>query len=81
MVMESEGSTSQGGPQRLNRFARTRLDRVVTLCDKVKTCPSPRHAVTARWSMADPAAAGSDEDTYPEFVRARRRRSRPASPC
>jgi protein-tyrosine-phosphatase/DNA-binding transcriptional ArsR family regulator len=57
---------------KLDRYARQRFDRVVTLCDKVReVCPElPGAPVTAHWSMADPAAAGgSDEDTYPTFVR------------
>ena len=56
----------------LSRFARTRFDRVITLCDKVREicpeCPGP--APTAHWSMPDPAAAGSsDVETYRAFVR------------
>jgi protein-tyrosine-phosphatase len=56
----------------LDRFARTRFDRVVTLCDKVKEiCPDfPGAPLIAHWSMADPAAsAEKDEDSYPIFVR------------
>jgi protein-tyrosine-phosphatase/DNA-binding transcriptional ArsR family regulator len=52
------------------RFARSRFDRVTTLCDKVReVCPDFRGApVTAHWSIADPAAEGdSDEETYPAF--------------
>jgi protein-tyrosine-phosphatase len=54
----------------LTSYARTRFDRVVTLCDKVREiCPEfPGPAVTAHWSIADPAAAGaSDVATYPTF--------------
>jgi protein-tyrosine-phosphatase/DNA-binding transcriptional ArsR family regulator len=57
----------------LDRFARTRFDRVITLCDKVKEiCPDfPGAPLTAHWSMPDPAAGvRSDEESYPEFVRA-----------
>ena len=46
---------------------------MITLCDKVKEiCPDFSGApLTAHWSMADPAAeAATDEDTYPDFVRA-----------
>jgi protein-tyrosine-phosphatase len=54
----------------LTRFARTRFDRVVTLCDKVReVCPEfPGGPIVAHWSIADPAAAGdSDQTTYPAF--------------
>ena len=56
----------------LDRFARRRFDRVVTLCDKVReVCPElPGSPVTAHWSMADPAAEGdTDDESYPAFVR------------
>ena len=56
----------------LDRFAHTRFDHVVTLCDKVKeVCPSlPGQPVTAHWSMADPAASSADDQaSYPTFVR------------
>lgn len=54
----------------LTRFVRTRFDRVVTLCDKVREiCPEfAGTPITAHWSIADPAAAGEDDDaTYPAF--------------
>jgi len=70
-VMAQRGIDMSGRPTKhLDRFARTRFDRVVTLCDKVKeVCPEfPGAPVTAHWSMADPAAAGdSDKATYPAF--------------
>jgi protein-tyrosine-phosphatase/DNA-binding transcriptional ArsR family regulator len=56
----------------LDRFARSRFERVITLCDKVKEiCPEfIGPPVTAHWSIADPAAAGdSDDATWPAFVR------------
>jgi protein-tyrosine-phosphatase len=43
---------------------------VITLCDKVREiCPEfPAAPVTAHWSIADPAAAGSsDTATYAAF--------------
>ena len=54
----------------LTRFARTRFDRVITLCDKVReVCPEfPGAPIAAHWSIADPAAAAdSDEASYPVF--------------
>ena len=54
----------------LTRFARSRFDRVITLCDKVREiCPEfPGAPIAAHWSIADPAATGeSDEATYPAF--------------
>jgi protein-tyrosine-phosphatase len=54
----------------LGRFTRTRFDRIITLCDKVREiCPEfPGPPVAAHWSIADPAAAGgSDEESYAAF--------------
>jgi protein-tyrosine-phosphatase len=56
----------------LDRFARSRFDRVVTLCDKVREiCPElPGPPSAAHWSIADPAAEGdTDEATLPAFRR------------
>ncbi|HZQ85794.1 MAG TPA: ArsR family transcriptional regulator [Acidimicrobiales bacterium] len=70
-VMAERGIDIAGRPTKsLSRFARTRFDRVITLCDKVReVCPEfPGAPVTAHWSMADPAAAGdTDAETYPVF--------------
>ncbi len=55
----------------LERYAGTRFDRVVTLCDKVKeVCPEfPGTPTTAHWSMADPSTTGdSDDATYAAFI-------------
>ena len=55
----------------LDRFAHTRFDRVITLCDRVKEiCPEfPGAPITAHWSVPDPAAdAPTDEDGYSMFV-------------
>ena len=56
----------------LDRFARERFDRVITLCDKVReVCPDfPGQPTTAHWSMADPSSEGVDDKaSYPAFVR------------
>ena len=56
----------------LRRFARTRFDRVVTLCDRVREiCPEfPGEPVTVHWSVPDPSVEGdTDEASYPAFVR------------
>ena len=70
-VMAERGVDIAGRPTKsLTRFARTRFDRVITLCDKVREiCPEfPGAPIAAHWSIADPAAAGdSDEATYPAF--------------
>ena len=71
-VMAERGIDIAGRPTKhVDRFARSRFDRVITLCDKVKEiCPEfPGTPVTAHWSMADPAAGGDPDDTYPAFVR------------
>jgi protein-tyrosine-phosphatase len=69
-VMAERGIDISGRrSKRLERFARGRFDRVITLCDKVREiCPEfPSSPVATHWSMADPAAAGGD--SYPAFVR------------
>jgi protein-tyrosine-phosphatase/DNA-binding transcriptional ArsR family regulator len=70
-VMAERGIDIAGRPTKsLTRFARTRFDRVITLCDKVReTCPQlPGAPIKAHWSMGDPAAAADDDDaTYPAF--------------
>ncbi len=57
----------------MDRFRQTRFDRVITLCDKVREiCPQfpGPGAVTAHWSMPDPASEGAtDETSYPAFRR------------
>ncbi|HTN81005.1 MAG TPA: ArsR family transcriptional regulator [Acidimicrobiales bacterium] len=72
-VMSERGIDISGRTtKRLDRFARTRFDRVITLCDKVKEiCPEfPGAPETSHWSMADPAAVTkSNQDSYPVFVR------------
>src|SRR4029077_14297408 len=70
-VMAERGIDISGRPTKsLTRFARSRFDRVITLCDKVREiCPEfPGGPIAAHWSMADPSAAGeSDTATCPAF--------------
>jgi ArsR family transcriptional regulator, arsenate/arsenite/antimonite-responsive transcriptional repressor / arsenate reductase (thioredoxin) len=70
-VMAERGIDISGRPTKsLSRFTRTRFDRVITLCDKVREiCPQfPGAPIAAHWSIADPAAAAdTDEATYPAF--------------
>jgi ArsR family transcriptional regulator, arsenate/arsenite/antimonite-responsive transcriptional repressor / arsenate reductase (thioredoxin) len=72
-VMAERGLDISGRETKhLDRFRRSRFDRVVTLCDKVKErCPDlPGAPPTSHWSMADPSAAGPDDEaSYPAFVR------------
>jgi protein-tyrosine-phosphatase len=71
-VLAERGIDIAGRPTKhVDRFARSRFDRVITLCDKVREiCPElPGSPVTAHWSIADPAASGARDDvTYPAFV-------------
>jgi protein-tyrosine-phosphatase/DNA-binding transcriptional ArsR family regulator len=70
-VMAERGIDIAGNTTKhMKRFARTRFDRVITLCDKVReVCPEfPGVRATAHWSIADPAGAGdSDDATYRAF--------------
>jgi protein-tyrosine-phosphatase len=72
-VMAERGiDISAATTKHLRRFARTRFDRVVTLCDKVREiCPEfPGQPETAHWSVTDPALEGdTDAESYPAFVR------------
>lgn len=66
-VMAERGIDISGNhTKRLDRFARMRFDRVVTLCDKVREiCPEfPGPAPAAHWSIADPAVDGADEAAF-----------------
>jgi ArsR family transcriptional regulator, arsenate/arsenite/antimonite-responsive transcriptional repressor / arsenate reductase (thioredoxin) len=68
-VMAERGVDISGRPTKsFSRFARTRFDRVITLCDKVREiCPRfPGSPIAAHWSMPDPAG-GDDDATYPAF--------------
>lgn len=56
----------------LSRYTGVHVDRVITLCDRVReVCPDfPGDPPAAHWSMPDPAAEGaSDAETYPAFQR------------
>lgn len=71
-VMAERGIDISGQTSKhLDRFSRSRFDRVITLCDKVKeVCPEfPDQPTTAHWSMADPAAEAEGDTSYPAFVR------------
>jgi ArsR family transcriptional regulator, arsenate/arsenite/antimonite-responsive transcriptional repressor / arsenate reductase (thioredoxin) len=72
-VLSERGIDISGATTKhLRRFQRTRFDRVVTLCDRVReVCPEMRGAPpTAHWSIPDPALEGdTDEASYPAFVR------------
>lgn len=72
-VMAERGIDISGcAAKHVDRFARSRFDRVITLCDKVKeVCPDlPGPPATAHWSMADPAAAADTDDaSYAAFLR------------
>jgi protein-tyrosine-phosphatase len=71
-VMAERGVGIAGRPTKhLSRFARSRFDRVITLCDRVREiCPEfPGRPMTAHWSMPDPVQEGdTDEATYPAFL-------------
>jgi protein-tyrosine-phosphatase/DNA-binding transcriptional ArsR family regulator len=72
-VMAERGIDISGRRSKhLDRFARSRFDRVITLCDKVReVCPEyPGQPVTAHWSMPDPSAVDGDDAGHPAFVRA-----------
>jgi ArsR family transcriptional regulator, arsenate/arsenite/antimonite-responsive transcriptional repressor / arsenate reductase (thioredoxin) len=72
-VMAERGIDISGQTTKhLRRFARSRFDRVITLCDRVREiCPDfPGEPIAAHWSVADPALEGdSDDASYPAFVR------------
>jgi protein-tyrosine-phosphatase len=72
-VMRDRGIDIAGNTTKpLTRFARSRFDRVVTLCDKVREiCPElPGDPIAAHWSIADPAAEGdTDQESLPAFRR------------
>jgi protein-tyrosine-phosphatase len=70
--MAERGIDIAGRPTKpITRFARSRFDRVITLCDQVReVCPElPGSPTAAHWSVADPAASGETVPaTYPAFA-------------
>lgn len=69
-VMAARGIDIAGKPSTdLRHYARTRLDHVITLCDRVREiCPEFSGApATAHWSIPDPAAVGDDDASYAAF--------------
>ena len=68
-VMAERGiDISRRRAKHLDRFARGRFDRVITLCDKVREiCPEfPHSPVATHWSMPDPAVV--EGGSYSAFV-------------
>jgi ArsR family transcriptional regulator, arsenate/arsenite/antimonite-responsive transcriptional repressor / arsenate reductase (thioredoxin) len=69
-VMREEHGLDLSGyaPKHLDVFSGQRFDRVISLCDRVRElCPEfPGRPETIHWSMANPAAGGSEDD-YPPF--------------
>jgi protein-tyrosine-phosphatase/DNA-binding transcriptional ArsR family regulator len=72
-VMKARGiDISQRRSKPVDQFTRTRVDYVVSLCDRVReVCPEfPGEPEAIHWSICDPAAEpGSDAETYPAFER------------
>jgi len=71
-VMAERGiDISANTTKHLRRFARSRFDHVITLCDKVReVCPTfPGHPETAHWSVTDPALEAGSDASYEAFVR------------
>ncbi|MEO5899869.1 MAG: ArsR family transcriptional regulator [Ilumatobacteraceae bacterium] len=69
-VMAERGINIAGRPTKpLTRFARSRFEQVITLCDKVReVCPEfPGSPTTAHWSIPDPAATAGDDVSYLAF--------------
>jgi protein-tyrosine-phosphatase/DNA-binding transcriptional ArsR family regulator len=71
-VMAERGiDISTNTTKHMDRFRQRSFDRVITLCDKVReVCPEfPGPAMTAHWSMPDPASGGEAEASYAAFER------------
>ncbi len=71
VMAERDIDISRHTTKHLIRFARSRFDRVITLCDKVREiCPEfPSQPTAAHWSMADPGAEGDADASHAAFVR------------
>jgi protein-tyrosine-phosphatase/DNA-binding transcriptional ArsR family regulator len=65
-VMAERGiDISQNTTKHLDKFARTRFDRVVTLCDRVReVCPEFPGAEAVHWSIPDPSAGDQSLATF-----------------
>ena len=71
LVMATRGVDISGRPTKsLAGFTRTRFNRVITLCDKVREiCPAfPGTPIVAHWSIADPVG-DSEKATHAAFER------------
>ena len=74
-VMRQEHGIDLAGhrSKHLRLYARSRFDRVISLCDRVReVCPQfPGRPEAVHWSIADPAAADGDDDeaSYAAFQR------------
>ncbi len=72
-VMRERGIDLAGSrTKHLNEFSASRLDYVISLCDRVReACPEfPGQPDVLHWSIVDPARGGDqDEETYPAFQR------------
>ena len=71
-VMRDEHGIDLAGQRskHLSEFADQRLDRVISLCDRVReVCPEfPGRPETIHWSIPDPAAGHADDESgYPAF--------------
>ena len=69
-VLREQGIDISGRrPKHMSVFAGQRFDYVVSLCDRVReVCPEfPGAVEVAHWSIPDPAAGGSDAQTYAAF--------------
>ncbi|MEZ5342040.1 MAG: arsenate reductase ArsC [Acidimicrobiales bacterium] len=83
-VMAARSIDIAGRPTKsLSRYRRSRFDRVITLCDKVRQiCPGVSgHADHRHWSIADPATSGdTDDETFPRCSNVSPTRSKTGGP-
>ena len=71
-VMRERGMDISGARSKhLSEFAEQRFDYVVSLCDRLReVCPEfPGAPAMVHWSIPDPAAEATNQDSYPAFVR------------